>query len=252
MTPDSMPLDALLGHVSNSDQDTLREILEHTLQALIEAEAAGVVGAQPHERSNSRLGYRNGHRQRIPDTRVGRLELGIPKLRRGSYLPSLLEPRRRIERAPWAVIQEAWVHGVSTRKVDDLVAAMGGCQVSKERGEPDLPGAGPGAGAVPRAATMPTRHSSTGPTSSGATASGASGSTAGCHLNRSSATGLKSTAAGISRSSSPNSMPPRSSALNMSKAGGAESPLRCAESGQGGPAPARCRGRHPRLPGVSQ
>src|SRR5487761_1384264 len=131
MTPSSMPLDALLGYVSNSDQDSLREILGRTLQALIEAEAAQVVGAQPHERSAGRLGYRNGHRPRTVDTRVGRLELEIPKLRQGSFLPSLLEPRRRIERALWAVIQEAYVHGVSTRKVDDLVAAMGGCHVSK-------------------------------------------------------------------------------------------------------------------------
>jgi transposase-like protein len=131
MTPTSMPLDALLDYVSDPDQDTLREILEHTLQALIEVEAAGVVGAQPHERSEGRVGYRNGHRPRILDTRLGRLELGIPKLRQGSFLPSLLEPRRRIERALWAVIQEAWVHGVSTRKVDALVAAMGGCHVSK-------------------------------------------------------------------------------------------------------------------------
>jgi putative transposase len=131
MTPNSMPLDALLGYVSNSDQDILREILEHTLQALIEAEAAAVVGAQPHERTESRVGHRNGHRPRTVDTRVGRLELEIPKLRQGSFLPSLLEPRRRIERALWVVIQEAWVHGVSTRKVDDLVAAMGGCHVSK-------------------------------------------------------------------------------------------------------------------------
>jgi len=131
MTPNSMPLDALLDYVSNSDQDSLREILGHTLQALIEAEAATAVGAQPHERSEGRVGYRNGHRQRTVDTRVGRLELEIPKLRQGSFLPSLLEPRRRIERALWAVIQEAWVHGVSTRKVDDLVQAMGGCHVSK-------------------------------------------------------------------------------------------------------------------------
>ena len=125
MTPTSMPLDALLDYVSDPDQDTLREILEHTLQAVIEVEAAGVGGAQPHERSEGRVGYRNGHRPRILDTRLGRLELGIPKLRQGSFLPSLLEPRRRIERALWAVIQEAWVHGVSTSKVDDLVAAMG-------------------------------------------------------------------------------------------------------------------------------
>ena len=131
MTPTSMPLNALLDYVSTSDHDTLREILEHTLQAVIEVEAAGVVGAQPHERSEGRVPCHNGHRPRILDTRLGRLELGIPKLRQGSFLPSLLEPRRRIERALWAVIQEAWVHGVSTRKVDALVAAMGGCHVSK-------------------------------------------------------------------------------------------------------------------------
>src|ERR1035437_2855750 len=103
MTPNSMPLDALLGYVSNSDQDTLREIPEHTLQALIEAEAAAAVGAQPHERTEGRVGHRNGHRPRTVDTRVGRREL--PKLRQGSFLPSLLEPRRRIERALWVVIQ---------------------------------------------------------------------------------------------------------------------------------------------------
>ena len=125
MTPTSMPLNALLDYVSTSDHDTLREILEHTLQAVIEVEAAGVVGAQPHERSEGRVPCHNGHRPRILDTRLGRLELGIPKLRQGSFLPSLLEPWCRIERALWAVIQEAWVHGVSTSKVVDLVAAMG-------------------------------------------------------------------------------------------------------------------------------
>ncbi|MGB9482706.1 MAG: transposase, partial [Candidatus Dormiibacterota bacterium] len=88
------------------------------------------------------MGQRNRHRPGRVDTRVGRLELEIPKLRQGSFLPSLPEPRRRIERALWVVIQEAWVHGVSTRKVDDLVHAMGGCHVSKSEvsricGEPD-------------------------------------------------------------------------------------------------------------------
>jgi transposase-like protein len=92
MTPNSMPLDALLGYVANSDQDTLREILEHTLQALIEAEAAGVVGAQPHERTESRVGHRNGHRPRTVDTRVGRLELEIPKLRRGASYQACWSP----------------------------------------------------------------------------------------------------------------------------------------------------------------
>ena len=82
------------------------------------------------------MGHRNGHRPRTVDTRVGRLELEIPKLRQGSFLPSLLEPRRRIERALWVVIQEAWVHGVSTRKVDDLVQALGHFQVHALRPAP--------------------------------------------------------------------------------------------------------------------
>ena len=131
MTPASMPLDDLLCQLGDTDSDRLKMILERTVQALIEAEVAAVIKAGRHERVEERVAYRNGHRPRNWDTRVGRLELEIPKLRRGSFLPSLLEPRRRIERALWAVIQEAYVHGVSTRKVDDLVAAMGGCQVSK-------------------------------------------------------------------------------------------------------------------------
>jgi putative transposase len=131
MTRASMPLDELLGELGDRDKDTLRVILERTVQALLEAEVTAVIGAGRHERAEERVTYRNGHRPRTLDTRLGRLQLEIPKLRQGSFLPSLLEPRRRIERALWAVIQEAWVHGVSTRKVDDLVAAMGGCQVSK-------------------------------------------------------------------------------------------------------------------------
>jgi putative transposase len=89
------------------------------------------VGADRYEHSAERTTYRNGHRPKTYDTRVGRLELQIPKLRSGSYFPSLLEPRRRIERALLAVVQEAYVHGVSTRKVDDLVAALGGCSISE-------------------------------------------------------------------------------------------------------------------------
>lgn len=128
MTRASMPLDDLLVELGDRDQDALRVILERTVQALVEAEVTAVTGAGRHERTPERLTYRNGHRSRTLDTRVGRLQMEIPKLRQGSFLPSLLEPRRRIERALWAVIQEAYVHGVSTRKVDDLVAAMGGCQ----------------------------------------------------------------------------------------------------------------------------
>src|ERR1019366_5991768 len=101
--------------------DVLRRVLEHAMQRLIEAEAATQIGAGPHERASTRTTYRNGYRERILDTGSGRLELQIPKLRSGSFFPSLLEPRRRIDRALLAVVQEAYVLGISTRKVDDLM-----------------------------------------------------------------------------------------------------------------------------------
>src|ERR687897_1598275 len=94
-------------------------------QALIEAELTAVIGAGPHERAESRTAQRNGSRPRTLTTTAGDLELRIPKLRAGSFFPSLLERRRRIDQALFAVVMEAYVHGVSTRKVDDLVAAMG-------------------------------------------------------------------------------------------------------------------------------
>ena len=131
MTRASMPLDDLLVELGDRDQDALRVILEQTVQALVEAEVTAVIGAGRHERTPERATYRTGHRPRTLDTWVVRLELEIPKLRQGRFLPSLLEPRRRIERALGAVIQEGYVHGVSTRNVDDLVATTGGCQVSK-------------------------------------------------------------------------------------------------------------------------
>lgn len=112
--------------------DTVRTSLEWILQQLIEAEAAAVIGAAPHERSASRTNQRNGHRPRLLSTPAGDVELKITKLRHGSFFPSLLERRRRIDRALFAVVMEAWVHGVSTRKVDDLVAALGvGSGISK-------------------------------------------------------------------------------------------------------------------------
>ena len=120
----------LLDQLAVADTDMLRQVLEHAMQRLIEAEAAEYIGAEPHERSGARTTHRNGHRAKLLDTGMGRLELQIPKLRRGSFFPTLLEPRRRIDRALLAVIQEAYVLGVSTRKVDDLVAALGGCSVS--------------------------------------------------------------------------------------------------------------------------
>ena len=112
--------------------DTIRSSLEWILQQLIEAEATAVIGAAPHQRTEGRTAQRNGHRSRLLSTPAGDVELKIPKLRTGSFFPSLLERRRRIDRALFAVVMEAWVHGVSTRKVDDLVAALGvGSGISK-------------------------------------------------------------------------------------------------------------------------
>jgi len=105
--------------------DPIRRGLELVLQALIEAETTEVVGAERHERTDTRTNQRNGARPRLLSTKAGDVELRIPKLRRGSFFPSVLERRRRIDRALWAVVMEAYVHGVSTRKVDDLVAALG-------------------------------------------------------------------------------------------------------------------------------
>ena len=95
------------------------------LQELVELEAAQAIGAGRYERTEERVTHRNGSRTRLLSTKAGDVELHIPKLREGSFLPSLLEPRRRIDQALWAVVMEAYVHGVSTRKVDDLVRALG-------------------------------------------------------------------------------------------------------------------------------
>ena len=105
--------------------DTIRTSLEWILQQLIEAEATAFIGADRFERTDTRTNHRNGHRPRLLSTPAGDVELEIPKLRQGSFFPSLLERRRRIDRALFAVVMEAYVHGVSTRKVDDLVKALG-------------------------------------------------------------------------------------------------------------------------------
>jgi len=110
---------------AGGDIDVIRSGMQLLLQALIELEAAQAIGAGRYERSAERLTHRNGARERLLSTKAGDLELRIPKLRAGSFYPSLLEPRRRIDRALWAVVMEAYVHGVSTRKVDDLVRALG-------------------------------------------------------------------------------------------------------------------------------
>ena len=105
--------------------DRIRQAAETIYQALIEAELASVIGAFPHERTGTRTAHRNGHRPRVLASTAGDLELRIPKLRSGSFFPSLLERRRRIDQALFAVVMEAYVTGTSTRKVDDLVAALG-------------------------------------------------------------------------------------------------------------------------------
>jgi putative transposase len=110
--------------------DFLRESLTWVVQQLMEAEVSELIGAEHGERSEERLTYRNGYRSRPWQTRAGELELAIPKLRRGSYFPSFLEPRKRSEQALVAVIQEAYVAGVSTRKVDQVVETLG-LRVSK-------------------------------------------------------------------------------------------------------------------------
>lgn len=111
--------------------DLIRESVQFVLQELIEAEASEVIGAGRYERTSSRTSERNGYRRRALTTKAGDVQLGIPKLRCGSFFPSMLEPRRRIDQALYAVVMEAYVHGVSTRAVDELVVALGGSGISK-------------------------------------------------------------------------------------------------------------------------
>ena len=126
MTLDKSALTDLLDALrAGGDLDVLREAMQLVLQALIEAEADQAIGAARYERAETRTTHRNGGRARLVSTKAGDVSLRIPKLRSGSFFPSLLEPRRRIDRALWAVVMEAYVHGVSTRKVDDLVAELG-------------------------------------------------------------------------------------------------------------------------------
>jgi putative transposase len=131
MTEDRLPLAELLQKAG--DGDFLRAVAEAVLQLLMESDVEGVIGAGRHERSLERLNYRNGYRDRTLDTRLGPLQLRIPKLRQGAYFPPFLEPRKTSEKALVAVIQEAWIAGVSTRKVEDLVQAMGLTGISKSQ-----------------------------------------------------------------------------------------------------------------------
>src|SRR2546423_11633847 len=131
MTEDRMGLVELLQ--KSGDGDFLRAVAEAVLQILMEADVEGLIGAGRHERTGDRLNYRNGYRDRSLDTRPGSLQLRIPKLRQGSYFPPFLEPRKGSEKALVAVIQEAWTGGVSTRRVEDLVQAMGLSGISKSQ-----------------------------------------------------------------------------------------------------------------------
>jgi transposase-like protein len=118
---------------AGADPEFLRDGLRLLVQELMDAEVTQLVGAGPYERSDTRLTQRNGYREREWDTRVGTMELQIPKLRQGTYFPGLLEPRRRHERALLSVVQQAYVHGVSTRAVDHLAEALGLKGISKDQ-----------------------------------------------------------------------------------------------------------------------
>ncbi|PRX63810.1 transposase-like protein [Nonomuraea fuscirosea] len=126
MALDQSALLEVLAVLKNSEaSERIRHAAETIYQALIEAELTAVIGAAPNERTPDRLAQRNGHRPRTLTTTAGDLELQIPKLRTGSFFPCLLERRRRVDQALFAVVMEAYLHGVSTRKVDDLVKALG-------------------------------------------------------------------------------------------------------------------------------
>ena len=134
MTDSRMTKDEMLVHLLESEGgDFLRSAVRHVAEAVMELQVSQLAGADRYERSEGRVDQRNGYRQRAWDTRAGTIELRVPKLRGQGYQPSFLEPRTRAERALFAVVQEAYVKGVSTRKVEELVQAMGVASMDKSR-----------------------------------------------------------------------------------------------------------------------
>jgi transposase-like protein len=131
MTDERMALIELIE--KGADADLVRDMLAFAAERLMNLEVEALTGAPAGVRSPDRLTHRNGYRERTWDTRAGRIDLAIPKLRKGSYFPAFLEPRRTAEKALTAVIQEAYIQGISTRSVDDLVKAMGASGISKSQ-----------------------------------------------------------------------------------------------------------------------
>jgi len=128
-----MALEDLLRKAELQEPDFLRDGVRVLAQELMNLEVSQHLGAERYERSDERRGHRNGSRERPWDTRVGTIELTVPRVRDNSYFPSLLQPRKRAEQALVAVVQEAYIKGVSTRRVDDLVQAMGMTGISKSQ-----------------------------------------------------------------------------------------------------------------------